>query len=389
MFMAGTATEKVYKMFDDAELIYNYCPAPVRTDEETIYVFYCANTQPGLVIDDIYARKGKLKDGLWQFGARFRVLEPSRLGWDCIHVCDPDVIKGEFHYKGDTYNWMMVFLGCDIHYSYHNQIGIAFAKQIEGPYIKYDGNPIVAYEEMFHWGAGQPCIISLDGKGQLRMLYTKSIHEYERRLHITKTFWRDLNFSNADNPFIGEEVMMHEGGVWNAQLEEQTKTQDQLDQTDRKDLPDQLDQIDQIDQQNQPDFNVSVFNPSIIWDRASDCYFLTREGTPFDKERVPGFISSYVQLLVILREKFERNEGGWQVLYNYSEKDTGFPRNHNAGLIKNEFGWRLEGASLSTAVTVSELHPTDFLWTYRIYHTALGMVGCTEVSVSAPKEGDS
>ncbi|MGI2296975.1 hypothetical protein [Paenibacillus sp. GXUN7292] len=359
---------KIYEMFSDADLIYNYCPAPVCTDEETMYVFYCANTQPGLVIDDIYARKGKLRDGLWEFGEKFRVLEPSRLGWDCIHVCDPDVIKGEFHYKGETYNWMMVFLGCDIHYSYHNQIGIAFAKQIEGPYIKYDANPIVAYEEMFHWGAGQPCILSLDGKGKFRMLYTKSIHEYERRMHITKTFWRDLDFSNADNPIIGEEVLMHEGGVWNATLN------DQADEQISSDIN------QQTSEGYNPDPNVSIFNPSILWDRQTDCYYLTREGTPFDKDRVPGFISSYVQLLVIPREKFERNEGGWQVLYNYSEKDTGFPRNHNAGLIKNDYGWRMPGTALSTAVTVSKLHPTHFLWTYRIYHTELS---------SVRKEGDS
>jgi len=88
-----------YLMFDDEDGLYNYCPSPVRVDETTMYVFYCANTIPGIVIDDIYARKGTLENGRWTFGDKFRVLEPDRLGWDCIHVCDPDVIRGEFRYR--------------------------------------------------------------------------------------------------------------------------------------------------------------------------------------------------------------------------------------------------------------------------------------------------
>lgn len=324
----------VYQMFDEEEGIYNYCPSPVCTDEETMYIFFCANTWPGIVIDDIYARKGKLVDGTWQFGDKFRVIEPSRLGWDNIHVCDPDVIQGEFRYKGETYPWMMVFLGCDIHYSYHNQIGVAFAKEIEGPYVKYDGNPIVNYEEVLHWGAGQPCVISLDGKGKFRMLYTQSVHEYERRLNGTRTFWRDFDLSDADHPIITEEVAMHEGGITNKDKEGA----------------------------------VAVFNPSLMWDRQQDLYYLTREGTPFDREHVPGFISSYSQVCVISRQNFERNEGGWQVLYNIDQGDTGFPRNHNAGLIKDAFGWQPQGRKPQAAVTVSELKDQGYLWTYRIYY---------------------
>ncbi|WMT39448.1 hypothetical protein RE628_18720 [Paenibacillus sp. D2_2] len=160
------SAEMTKELFPDDDGIYNYCPSPVRVDEDTMVVFYCANTWPGLVIDDIYGRKGKLQDGQWIFSDKFRVLEPSRLGWDCIHVCDPDVIKGEYSYQGETYSWVMVYLGCDIHYCYHNQIGIAFAKNIEGPYVKYDRNPIIGSDEIFNWGQGKPPYYPLMGKAR-------------------------------------------------------------------------------------------------------------------------------------------------------------------------------------------------------------------------------
>lgn len=325
---------KVYRLFDDVEGIYNYCPSPVQIDEETMYIFYCANSWPGLVIDDIYARKGSLVNGRWQFGEKFRVLEPSRIGWDNIHVCDPDVIKGEFRYKDETYSWMMVYLGCDLHYCYHNQIGVAFAKDITGPYIKYDKNPLITYDEPYHWGAGQACLMSLDGKGKFRILYTQSVHEYARHYTNVRTFWRDVDLSDADHPIVGEEVVMHEGGVMNYGGKGE----------------------------------VAVFNPTVAWDRENDIYYLTREGTPFDRGRTPDFISSYTQVLAISRKDFERNEGGWRTVYNIGKLDTGYERNHNAGIVKDAYGSLCKEGVLPVVVTVSEIQDQDFLWTYRIHY---------------------
>lgn len=326
-----------YLMFPDEDGIYNYCPSPVMVNDTTMYAFYCANTWPEIVIDDIYARKGVLKDGRWIFGEKFRVLEPDRTGWDCIHVCDPDVIRGEFRYRGETYYWMMVYLGCDIHYCYHNQIGLAFAKEIEGPYEKYDENPIVKYEETFHWGAGQASVVSLDGKGRFRMLYSLTVHEYERHYQNCRTFWRDFDLSDADHPVIGEEVAMHTGGIIN---------QGGLGE-------------------------VAVFNPTIAWDRENDLYYLSREGTPFDKTRTPDFISLYSQISVIHRAELEKNEGGWKPVYDFDLKDTGYERNHNAGIVKDSYGWLRNPNVLPMAITVSELKDRGFLWTYRIHYQEL------------------
>lgn len=376
-------TELAYELFGDHDGIYNYCPSPVLVDAETMVVFYCANTVPGLVIDDIYARKGKLgADGRWAFGEKFRVLEPSRLGWDCIHVCDPDVIRGEFHYNGEQYNWMMVYLGCDIHYCYHNQIGIAFAKQLEGPYVKYAGNPVVGYEETFHWGAGQAALISLDGKGKFRMVYSQTVHDYARHIQETHTFWRDCDFADANAPLIGEAVLLHEGGLENrrppagpdAGAEGAAPPAAAAEATAAGPAHDAAAAIPVA----LPTGPAPVANPTIVWDRERDLIYMTREGTPFDRTQMPDFIAPYTSIAVISREAFERNEGGWRTVYHLDERDTGFHRNHNAGLVKNAYGWHVPGGghggsgnaqvSLPVIVTVSALQEADFLWTYRLHY---------------------
>lgn len=327
-------------LFPDRYGVYNYCPSPVMISEQEMYIFFCANSIPGLVIDDIYARHGMLKNGSWQFEEPFVALTPSRLGWDCIHVCDPEVVKGNFAYKGEHYSWVMLYLGCDIHFCYHNQIGVAVAKEIGGPYIKCDCNPLVGYDEMFHWGVGQAAAVSLDQKGLLRVIYSKTIHEYSTKKLGNATFWRDIDLADLEHPVFGEEVMVCTDGIVN--LDGSTDT--------------------------------VMVNPTFGWDRASDRYFLTREGTPFEQEDVPNFIAPYTQVLSIVRADFECNQGGWQLVKNITAEDTGYRRNHNAGLFKDSYGYLPVGKPLVVGTTVSELHRPDFLWTYRIHGVTVPLV---------------
>ena len=102
-------------------------------------------------------------------------------------------------------------------------------------------------------------------------------------------------------------------------------------------------------------------------DHDNDIYYLSREGTPFDSS-TPNFISSYSQILAISREDFERNEGGWHVIYNVEQKDTGFGRNHNAGIFKDSYGWLYSHQTLPVGITVSDVMEKDFLWSYRIHY---------------------
>lgn len=276
-------SNKAYKLFDDIYGVYNYCPSPVCTDKETMHIFYCANSWPEVIIDDIHARKGKLTNGKWTFEEKTCALSPSRTDWDCIHVCDPDVIKGEFNWNGEMYNWMMVYLGCDIHFCFHNQIGIAFAKDINGPFVKYDKNPIIEYSEIYRWGVGQASIVSMDKKGKARMIYSRTVYNYETNKSFDTAFWRDIDLTDANNPVIGEETMVNTKGVPNLLGEKQ---------------------------------GVPIYNPAMVWDKANDIYYVSTAATPFDREDVPDFIIPKTIILSITRTDFEKNEGGWKDIYS-------------------------------------------------------------------------
>ena len=85
------------------------------------------------------------------------MLSPTPETWDRTHTCDPTVIKGEFKYNGETYNYLMAYLGCVPLNCKLNETGLAVAKDYNGPWIKCNGmkddgvtpiNPIVPYKDV-------------------------------------------------------------------------------------------------------------------------------------------------------------------------------------------------------------------------------------------------
>ncbi len=324
---------KSEQLFDDIKGAYNYCPSPVMTSDNELYIFYCANTLSKLVIDDIYMRQGELVNEKWSFSDRKVVLKPSRNGWDCIHVCDPEVIRGEFTYDGEIYNYLMLYLGCDMHFCIRNQLGVAVAKNIDGPYIKIEANPVVGYDEIYHWGVGQASAVSLDKKGKVRLVYTKTVYDYCRKSNKATAFWQDVDFSDLNYPILGEEVMLCPLGIVNSD----GTTAD------------------------------NMVNVTFAYDEEEKKYYFTREGTPFERDDVPDFIAPYTQVMSISREDFEKNVGGWEVVKNITVDDTGYRRTHNGGIFKDCFGLTKKSRPLSVGVTVSELNVADFLYTYRIH----------------------
>lgn len=133
---------------------YDYAPSFIIDEYGIIYGYLCENREPFKIVDYIYLYKGiPTKDGyVWQPGVE--VLAPSAQGWDDCHICDPDVREFKTRWKGQEYNYIMTYLGVDQWDCCHNQIGLAVSPTIEGPWTKYDGNPIIPYEGRDKWGTG-------------------------------------------------------------------------------------------------------------------------------------------------------------------------------------------------------------------------------------------
>ncbi len=176
--------------------IYNYCPSMFYEDENTMHAYYCSNRDSGNITDYVAYRKGVKVGGEWYWSEKSLVLEPTENTWDERHTCDPSVIKGSFSMGGESYSYLMAYLGCITNNSMRNEVGIAVAKTPEGPWVKCSNiNPIAKYpEEYTQWGYGQPSLVSADKAGEVFLFYTAGLP--------TKTcqMVERWNLSNLDAP---------------------------------------------------------------------------------------------------------------------------------------------------------------------------------------------
>jgi len=166
VFICGFKTFEYGRLFVKDEGYYNYCPSAICQDG--INVFYCANDEYENVKDCIYLTKStsNMYHG-YDYNERQLILEPSVDGWDSVHCCDPSILKYETIYNGETYNYILAYLGCNTTTNEQNKIGLAVAKDIDGDYVKIDTNPIIQTKfynnkDIFEWGVGQPSLLKTD-----------------------------------------------------------------------------------------------------------------------------------------------------------------------------------------------------------------------------------
>lgn len=202
---------------DKNENFYNYCPS-VMIEGNTMHVWYCSNKASGNVTDYVAYRKGTLNaSGKWDFTDKKFVLEPGESGeWDSRHVCDPSVTKGKFAWNGETYSYLMAYLGCKTSNNLCNEVGIAVSKAPDGPFVKVENvNPIANWYtstefDASKWGYGQPCVISSDEAGKVILFYAKGTAKE------TGTQAEEWDLSNLASPVKLRSAGVRERNVVNA-----------------------------------------------------------------------------------------------------------------------------------------------------------------------------
>lgn len=316
-------------LFEGRNGTYNYCPSIIQTDENTRYIYYCANKDSKVIKDYVYMRKGTKSGDKWNWTDEKIVLEPSELGWDEVHVCDPDVIGGEYKYKGETYNYMMAYLACKTYDNTRNETGVAFAKSPEGPWVKYDKNPVVSYDsekDGVFWGVGQPSLLSMDKKGGVLMFYTRGDK------YGTRGVTREMDLNNADNPVIGEEI----------------------------ELP--IDGLSEIDKSQ-----VVMSNFKIARNASTGELIGVRDRHPYGPS-LPDIIASELQVFKGSPEIVYNPEGKWTTVADIGEFETGYPRNHNAGIVTDIYGNLVSDKEVEVVFTSCQLGAhSQTLWTYRLH----------------------
>lgn len=292
---------------------YNYAPSVIEDQYKIRYAFVCQNRDPFKIIDYVYLFKGiPTETGyVWQPGTR--IVDPSETGWDHIHICDPDVREFTTHYNGETYSWIMTYLGVDQWFN-HNQIGLAISKSIEGPWLKFDGNPLVSYEDTTKWGVGQSTSIVLDST-TIRLFYHSTLVKGKNFVY------RDIKLNDLDNIVLGEEKY-----------------------------------IPGMSSNSYPAFSENyMFIVSEEW-RKEDY-----------QEGIPTWVGNYSTLRVLpIDQDLSSPVDEWTEIGHVGPGQSGFPRNHNPGILTDSKGYMLNEKELiiyfTTAVTGE-----DWLWSYDLY----------------------
>jgi len=292
---------------------YDYAPSIIQDEYKIRYGFVCENREPFKIVDHIYLYKGipTGKGYVWQPGTM--VIAPSETGWDDCHICDPDVREFKTVYKGESYNWIMTYLGVDRWDCNHNQIGLAVSKCIEGPWIKFDKNPLVSYSDTTKWGVGQSTSIVLDS-ATIRIFYHST-------LTPGKFFvFRDIKLNNLDNIILGEEKC-----------------------------------IPGMSANSYPAFSENFV------------FMVSSERSKDFKQIIPTWVGDYSTLRYIPRSKdITSPVDEWTEIGHVGPKESGFPRNHNPGILTDTKGYMVSKDELvmyfTTAVTGE-----DWLWSYDLY----------------------
>ena len=337
-------------MFDeegDFVQIYNYCPC-VIVEGEDAYVWYCSNEYSGAHGDHIAYRRGKNIDGKWYWGEKQILFGPTEGTYYSGNICDPDVIQGEFAYKGETYTWLMTILGCTTVDNSSNMFGFKVAKSPDGPWIDvpeisplydfYDYYPGYVYDghSNFIWGWGQSSLISVDKKGKVLLFYTGRSGTGQKL-----EYW---DFSDLENPKGIYETEVTNNGVLTSE-----GAQD------------------------------SICNAQFMYDGDTDRFYMVCDTHPFSQFEVPTNLpySSKVYYLENATGKemgyaLGEKKNAWQEIYEINQEKTGFFRNHNCCFFRDSYGWKLPGNLLDVAYTRC-LPGADWrvLYTYRIYRTQI------------------
>ncbi len=338
--------------------IYNYCPS-IFIEDNVQHVYYCTNQTEGNVTDYVGYRRGTLQGEHLSFSDNSFVVAHGEAGsWDYRHACDPSVIKGEFKFHGETYNYLMAYLGCVPSNCTLNETGIAVSKTPEGPWIKCDFkadgetkiNPIVPYADFpmndSSWGTGQPSIVSLDKKGRVLFLTTIGAS------NGTYTNVREYDFSDIDNyQLIRQRTKILETGI------RYTATGGGF-----------------------------INNADFSYDAANRRFLMVKGRQFFGRDHIaPDMVADTLDVYYI--EDTEGTNPGdiffagnnttkqWKLIDTINEEKTGFLRNHNSCLITDPYGHHIQGeGKIGIGFTRSDKGEStnwSYLSTYRVYATSV------------------
>ena len=320
---------------------YSYCPSALKQEDGSVHLFFCGNPENQIMVDNIFHIKIN-PDGSQT--APKSVLQPGIADtWDDHHTCDPSVIEGSFSWNNVTYKYAMFFLS-NMYGVYYNEIGVAFSNSLDADsWVKYpkqivrktwsdDGDQEIGGGGN-SWGVGQPSVVSLDKKGKVLLTYTIG------DIGGTRIAWAEADFSNMDSYTISTPMTIVQSGLL------------------------------AIDNQSR-DYTC---NSEFAINQDADKIVMIRPVQPMPND-YPAYLNSALEIDYMNLSDFMNQSGSWTPIYRITPDDTGYPRNHNATLLRDNFGHLQDWEEPAFYFTVSKAAPdvqpsgsSHAEWTYHIW----------------------
>lgn len=306
---------------------YSYAPSAIAGSTERYYT--CHSRSSGNVRDDVFLTK-RTGGSVTSSGS---VLTSAADGaWDDYHICDPSVIRVNALYNGVSYTYAMFYLGNDENCSCHNQVGVAYANNLDGPWTRYP-NPVVAFasgEPASAWGAGQPSATTINpNDGTAVLTWTEGYSS-----DVGKMAMVDLD---GGSPVVTGVHNIPSAGL--------------------------------VDANGAPDSRLNNFD--IVYSTTRDRFYMVREMHPYPTTS-PNYISTSVQVLSIPGSNMWGGTGSWTVEGEIGSSLTGAARTHNPGFLRTEYGTLPNESEITVVYTTASLDPNS-LWTYAISRTTAAL----------------
>ncbi|WP_157209215.1 glycoside hydrolase family protein [Mariniflexile maritimum] len=324
---------------------YSYAPSSLEQEDGSVHMFFCGNPQNDVMVDNIFHVKIN-PDGS-KTKAKSVVQPGISESWDDHHICDPSVIEGSYLWNNTSFKYVMFYL-TNAYGVYYNEIGVAFSNDLEADsWIKYpdqivrktwdhDGDQLIA-GGWKSWGVGQPSVVSLDGKGKLLLTYTVG------DIGGTRIVWSEVDFSNMEDYTISPPSTIVQTGLM------------AIDNKSR-------------DYTSNSEFAINIEEDKIL---------MIRPVQPMPDD-YPSYLNSSLEIDFMNLSDFINNSSSWTPIYRISPDDTGFPRNHNATLLRDNFGYIKNWEKPTFYYTVSKAAPNvqpsasnHAEWTYHIWRAQI------------------
>lgn len=292
--------------FDPGAGVYAYAFDP-HTDGTT---YYCGNPATPWWIADTAVRHTPDGDDIV-------ALAPTPGAWDSRHVCDPDVIAGEFGHDGHTYRWAMFYTGTADPWGdgTQNSVGIALSDD-QTEWVHLD-RPLIPNPKpgTRAWGVGQPSAIPMFDQSTVLLTWTGP-NEAAKSAGV---FAQIIDLADVDHPVTIS-------GPWWTGL---------------------------------------VKNADLAVDPAAGVIYASHSGDQ-SPDGTPAFVSTTEHVDRIPLAELVAGRTGWERVA-VIDVDV---MTHNSGIITND--WAQTGPELEVIVAGNgRIRMPDVLYTYRPHHVTI------------------